>query len=137
MLEIKNLHVKLEEEYKQILKGVDLTVEAGRVHAMMGPNGSGKSTLCHVLMGKDEYTATGSAKINGTEIEILPVEPEACPTLTRAPYPYDHVDTAKMTTLLPMHSLGHAFIPPAIHAGGCRLANTARIPETIATAAMP
>jgi tryptophan synthase beta chain len=59
-------------------------------------------------------------KLDGAEIEIVPVEPEACPTLTRAPYAYDHGDTARMTPLLPMHSLGHTFIPPAIHAGGLR-----------------
>jgi len=59
-------------------------------------------------------------KINGAEIEIIPVEPEACPTLTRAPYAYDHGDTACMTPLLPMYSLGHTFMPPAIHAGGLR-----------------
>jgi len=59
-------------------------------------------------------------KIHGAEIEILPVEPEACPTLTRAPYVYDHGDTAQMTPLMPMHSLGHNFIPPSIHAGGLR-----------------
>ena len=59
-------------------------------------------------------------KINGKEIEIYPVEPAACPTLTRAPFVYDHGDTAKYTPLLPMHSLGHAFVPPPFHAGGLR-----------------
>jgi len=59
-------------------------------------------------------------KINGAEIEIYPVEPTACPTMTKAPFVYDHGDTATMTPLLPMHSLGHNFIPPPIHAGGLR-----------------
>jgi tryptophan synthase beta chain len=59
-------------------------------------------------------------KINGAAIDIIPVEPAACPTLTRAPFIYDHGDTARLTPLLPMHSLGHAFMPPAIHAGGLR-----------------
>ena len=59
-------------------------------------------------------------KINGKKIDIIPVEPKACPTMTRAPYAYDHGDTAGMTPLLPMHSLGHQFIPLPIHAGGLR-----------------
>jgi tryptophan synthase beta chain len=59
-------------------------------------------------------------KIHGEQIEIIPVEPTSCPTMTRAPFAYDHGDTAKMTPLLPMHSLGHDFIPPPIHAGGLR-----------------
>jgi tryptophan synthase beta chain len=59
-------------------------------------------------------------KLNGKEIDIYPVEPAACPTLTRAPFVYDHGDTAKYTPLLPMHSLGHAFGPPPVHAGGLR-----------------
>ena len=59
-------------------------------------------------------------KIHGAEIEIIPVEPESCPTMTRAPFVYDHGDTARMTPLLAMHSLGHAFVPPPIHAGGLR-----------------
>jgi tryptophan synthase beta chain len=59
-------------------------------------------------------------KINGKEIDIHPVEPKACPTLTKAPFVYDHGDTAKYTPLLPMYSLGHAFVPPPFHAGGLR-----------------
>ncbi|KJS31562.1 MAG: tryptophan synthase subunit beta [Desulfatitalea sp. BRH_c12] len=59
-------------------------------------------------------------KINGKQIEIYPVEPKACPSLTRAPFVYDHGDTARYTPLLPMHSLGHAFVPAPIHAGGLR-----------------
>ncbi len=75
MLEIKNLHVKLEEEDKAILKGVDLTVEAGKVHAIMGPNGSGKSTLAYVLSGRDGYEVTeGSIMLEGHD--LLDMEPE-------------------------------------------------------------
>ncbi len=59
-------------------------------------------------------------KINGAQIDIIPVEPTSCPTLTRAPYAYDHGDVAGLTPLLAMHSLGHKFVPPAIHAGGLR-----------------
>lgn len=59
-------------------------------------------------------------KINGAQIEIIPVEPSSCPTMTRAPFGYDNGDMAQMTPLLPMHSLGHGFMPPPIHAGGLR-----------------
>jgi len=59
-------------------------------------------------------------KINGTDIEIIPVEPASCPTMTRAPYVYDNGDTAMMVPLVAMHSLGHNFVPPPIHAGGLR-----------------
>ena len=52
----------------QILDGVNLEVPFGEVHALMGPNGSGKSTLCHVLMGKADYTASGSARVDGVEL---------------------------------------------------------------------
>ncbi|HNW59821.1 MAG TPA: TrpB-like pyridoxal phosphate-dependent enzyme [bacterium] len=59
-------------------------------------------------------------KINGADIEIIPVEPSSCPSMTRAPFGYDHGDLAEMTPLLAMHSLGHSFVPPPIHAGGLR-----------------
>ncbi len=59
-------------------------------------------------------------KIHGAKIKIVPVEPDSCPTMTRADFVYDHGDTACMTPLLPMHSLGHTFVPPPIHAGGLR-----------------
>ena len=59
-------------------------------------------------------------KINGDDVTIIPVEPTACPTMTRAPFVYDFGDTACTTPLLAMHSLGHSFVPPPIHAGGLR-----------------
>jgi len=59
-------------------------------------------------------------KIHGADITIIPVEPSSCPTMTRGPFVYDHGDTAGMTPLMPMHSLGHQFMPPPIHAGGLR-----------------
>ena len=59
-------------------------------------------------------------KIHGEKIQIIPVEPTACPTMTRGPFAYDFGDTAGMTPLLPMFTLGHNFIPQPIHAGGLR-----------------
>jgi len=59
-------------------------------------------------------------KINGADIKIIPTEPTACPTMMRAPFHYDFGDTACTTPLLAMYTLGHAFIPPPIHAGGLR-----------------
>jgi tryptophan synthase beta chain len=59
-------------------------------------------------------------KINGAQIDIIPAEPFSCPTMTKAPFVYDYGDTAEIAPVAPMHSLGHTFVPPPIHAGGLR-----------------
>ncbi|MDA0378223.1 MAG: Fe-S cluster assembly ATPase SufC [Bacteroidetes bacterium] len=69
MLTIKNLHVRIEEDGTEILKGLDLQVGAGEVHAIMGPNGSGKSTLASVLAGREDYEVTeGSVDFDGADL---------------------------------------------------------------------
>ena len=69
MLEIKNLHAKVEGEDIEILKGVNLTINAGEIHAIMGPNGSGKSTLSKIVAGHPEYEVTdGEILFNGEDI---------------------------------------------------------------------
>jgi Fe-S cluster assembly ATP-binding protein len=73
MLEIKNLRVKVGE--KEILRGINLTVGAGEVHAIMGPNGSGKSTLAHVLAGRENYQVTGG-EVRYDGKDLLAMSPE-------------------------------------------------------------
>ena len=101
MLEIKNLHVKLQEEDKAILKGVDLTVGAGSVHAIMGPNGSGKSTLSYVLAGREGYEVTdGSATLEGRDLLALEPEERAAAGLFLAfQYPVEIPGVGNMTFL--------------------------------------
>ncbi|MHA1527630.1 MAG: Fe-S cluster assembly ATPase SufC [Alphaproteobacteria bacterium] len=101
MLQIKNLHVKLEEEDRVILKGVDLTVEPGTVHAIMGPNGSGKSTLSYVLSGRPGYDVTdGSATLDGDDLlEMDPEERAAHGLFLAFQYPVEIPGVGNMTFL--------------------------------------
>jgi len=75
MLEIKDLHVSIND--RQILKGVNLTVKPGEVHAIMGPNGTGKSTLANVIAGRDGYEVSGNILFKGKNILDMPIEERA------------------------------------------------------------
>jgi Fe-S cluster assembly ATP-binding protein len=75
MLTINNLHAEIAEDQKQILKGVNLEIKSGEIHAIMGPNGAGKSTLSYVLAGREDYEVTdGSVTLDGED--LLEMEPE-------------------------------------------------------------
>ncbi len=101
MLIIDDLHAGLEEEGKKILKGVDLTVSPGSVHAVMGPNGSGKSTLAYVLSGRDGYEVTrGSVALEGRDLLGLEPEERAAAGLFLAfQYPVEIPGVGNMTFL--------------------------------------
>jgi len=75
MLEIKNLQASINK--KTILKGLNLKIKSGEVHAIMGPNGSGKSTLANVLSGKNGYEVSGEMNFNGENLKDVPIEKRA------------------------------------------------------------
>ena len=102
MLQIKNLHCRLEEDPETvILKGVDLSIEPGAVHAIMGPNGSGKSTLSYVLSGRDGYEVTdGSIAFDGEDVlEMEPEERAAAGLFLAFQYPVEIPGVGNMTFL--------------------------------------
>ncbi|MBU6235810.1 MAG: Fe-S cluster assembly ATPase SufC [Alphaproteobacteria bacterium] len=99
MLQIKNLHATIDE--KEILKGIDLTLEAGKVHAVMGPNGSGKSTLSYVLSGREDYAVTdGEVLLDGKNILAMsPEERAAAGVFLAFQYPIE-IPGVQTTTFL-------------------------------------
>ena len=99
LLQVKNLHVEVAD--KKILNGLDLTVEKGKVHAIMGPNGSGKSTLSYVLAGKSGYEITeGEVLFNGENIDGMEPDERAAKGLFLAfQYPIEIPGVATMTFL--------------------------------------
>jgi Fe-S cluster assembly ATP-binding protein len=99
LLEIENLHVEIDG--KEILKGVDLSVDAGQVHAIMGPNGSGKSTLAYVLAGKEDYRPTaGEVLFDGRDLFAMqPDERAAAGVFLAFQYPLEIPGVSTMTFL--------------------------------------
>ena len=101
MLEIKNLHARIKDDGTEILKGVDLVIPRGEVHAIMGPNGSGKSTLAYVLAGRDDYEITeGDILWDGQSLLGLEPDERAIRGLFLAfQYPLEIPGVATMTFL--------------------------------------
>jgi Fe-S cluster assembly ATP-binding protein len=99
LLEIKNLHVSVDD--REILRGIDLTLNEGEVHAIMGPNGSGKSTLAYVLAGRDGYDVTeGTILFKGEDLlDMEPADRAAAGVFLAFQYPIEIPGVATMTFL--------------------------------------
>jgi Fe-S cluster assembly ATP-binding protein len=99
LLEIEDLHARIGD--REILKGIDLAIDAGEVHAIMGPNGSGKSTLAYILAGKSDYEVTGGAiRFKGEDLlEMEPDERAAAGVFLAFQYPIEIPGVATMTFL--------------------------------------
>ena len=101
MLEIKNLHARIAEDGTEIIRGLNLSVKAGEVAAIMGPNGSGKSTLSYILAGRDDYEVTeGDILYNGESIlDMDPAERAAAGIFLAFQYPMEIPGVATMQFL--------------------------------------
>ena len=103
MIEIKNLHVSIDDDgnAKEIIKGFELSIKAGEVHAIMGPNGSGKSTLSYALAGRDDYEVTdGSVTLDGQDLlDLDPEERAAAGVFLAFQYPVE-IPGVNMSTFL-------------------------------------
>jgi Fe-S cluster assembly ATP-binding protein len=101
MLSISNLHARIADDGREILKGLTLDVKPGEVHAIMGPNGAGKSTLAYILAGKDDYDVTeGSVTLDGEDLLDLSPDQRAARGLFLAfQYPVEIPGVANMTFL--------------------------------------
>ena len=101
MLEIRNLHARIAEDGTEIIRGLNLTVKAGEVAAIMGPNGSGKSTLSYILSGREDYEVTeGDILYNGESIlELDPSERAAKGIFLAFQYPVEIPGVATMQFL--------------------------------------
>ena len=106
-------HVLLHQTINGLECQKQMTIAGDYPDVVIGCAGGGSNFAGHCLPFVRD-------KINGKDIDIIAVEPASCPTMTRGPFAYDFGDTVQMTPLLPMHTLGHGFVPAPIHAGGLR-----------------
>ena len=106
-------HVMLHQTVNGLETQKQMAIAGDYPDVVIGCAGGGSNFAGHCLPFVRD-------KIHGKDIDIIGVEPTSCPTMTRGPFAYDFGDTVQMTPLLPMHTLGHGFVPEPIHAGGLR-----------------